>query len=52
LFNEFHIDLGPTIDGRVSPQRHLSSSSINDGNAVPTGSEHEVFVDIFTYRKA
>jgi len=34
--------LSPTIDGRISPQRQLSSSSVNDGNVISTANEEEV----------
>lgn len=39
---EFSFVLGPTVDGRVSPQRQLSPASATDGSIVSPASEHEV----------
>jgi len=39
------MNLGPTIDGRISPQRQLSSPSALDGSIISTASEQEVFID-------
>jgi hypothetical protein len=40
---------GPTIDGRISPQRQLSSPSTNDGIVLSTANEQEVFIDFFPF---
>jgi hypothetical protein len=42
----FPLHSGPTMDGRMSPQRQLSSPSTNDGNIISTASEHEVSIDV------
>jgi type III secretory pathway component EscU len=34
------------MDGRISPQRQLSSPSTNDGNIISIASEQEVFLSI------
>jgi hypothetical protein len=43
--NKFHMNSGPTIDGRLSPQRQLSSPSAIDGSIVSTATEQEVIID-------